>query len=54
MHVRDPLFMLTPDFDHCQCGLQTLIKDSDRAVAVAADEDVAGDLIGGEGCDAGA
>lgn len=52
MNIRDPLFMFTPDFDHCQRRLHTLIKDSDRAVAVTANEDVTGDLIGSEGCDA--
>ena len=52
MYVRDPLFMLAPDLDHCQRWLHTLIEDAYGAIAVAADEDVAGDLIGGKGRDA--
>ncbi len=52
MNVRDPLFMLAPDLDHCQGRLHALIEDADGAITVAADEDVAGDLIGGEGGDA--
>jgi len=54
MHIGDPLFVVAPDFDHGHGGAKTLVEDADRAVAIAADEDIAGDLVRGEGGDAGA
>lgn len=54
MHVGDPLLVLAPGFDHGGAGFETLVEDADDAVAEAGDEDVAGHLVRGEGCDAGA
>lgn len=54
MHVGDPLFVVAPDFDHGHGGAKTLVEDANCAVAVAAYEDIAGDLVRGEGGDAGA
>lgn len=54
MHVRDPLLVVAPNFDHRHGGTETLVEDPDGAIAVAAYEDVAGHLIGGQGGDAGA
>ena len=47
MHVGDPLFVLTPTFDHGHLGLFTDIEDPDGAVTVASTEDISGYLIGG-------
>ena len=52
--VCDPLLVVAPAFDHGLLGAEALIEDTDGAVAVAAHEHVAGDLVRGEGCDAGA
>ena len=46
--------MLAPYFNHGQCGFEPLIEDPNCTVAVAAYEDVASDLIGSKGSDAGA
>ena len=54
MYVCDPLLVVAPDFDHCHCRPQALVKHSNCAIAVAAYEDVAGYLIGGERGDTGA
>ena len=54
VHVGDPLFVFAPGFDHGGAGFEALVEDADDAVAEAGDEDVAGDLVGGEGGDAGA
>ena len=54
MHVGDPLLVLAPGLDHGGAGLEALVEDADDAVAEAGDKDVARDLVGGEGCDAGA
>ena len=54
MHVSDPLFVLAPTFDHRHLGFLADIKDPDGTVAVACAEDVPGDLIRGQGGDAGA
>lgn len=45
MDVCDPLFVLAPDFDHGLLRAETLIEDSDRAVAVAGYEDITRYLI---------
>ena len=54
MYVRDPLFVVAPDFDHCHCGAQALVEDTDGAVAVAAHENIAGDLVRSQRGNAGA
>ncbi len=54
MHIGNPLFVVAPHFDHGHGGAKTLVEDTDCTVAVAAHEDVAGDLVRGEGGDAGA
>lgn len=51
MHVSDPLLVLSPHPDHGRLRLFAGVEDADRAIAVAGAKDVAGDLIGGEGCD---
>ena len=53
VHVGDPLLVVAPAFDHGLLGAEALVEDADGAVAVAAYEDVACDLVRGEGCDAG-
>ena len=53
VHIRDPLLVAAVTLDHGVDGLLALVIDLDLAVAEASDEDVARDLIGGEGCDAG-
>lgn len=52
--VCDPLLVVAPAFDHGLLGAEALVEDTDGAVAVAAHEHVARDLVRGEGCDAGA
>lgn len=54
MHIRDPLLVVAPTFDHCLLRAETLIEDADSAVAVAAYKDVASYLVGSKGGDAGA
>ena len=46
--------MFTPDLDHGGGWFQTLVEDSDRAITETCNEDVACDLVGSQGCDAGA
>jgi len=52
--VGDPLLVAAPVLHHRRRGFLARVEDADGAVAVAGAEDVAGDLVGGEGCDAGA
>ena len=54
VHVGDPLLVLAPAADHGKGGLLAGVEDANGAVAVAGAEDVAGDLVRGQGCDAGA
>lgn len=54
VHVGDPLLVVAPGLDHGGAGLEALVEDADDAVAEAGDEDVAGDLVRGQGGDAGA
>jgi hypothetical protein len=54
MDVCDPLLVVAPAFDHGDAGFEALVDEADGAVAEAGSEDVAGDLVGGQGCDAGA
>ena len=53
MDAGDPLLVSAPVFDHGHGGSFAGVEDADGAVAVAGAEDVAGDLVGGQGCDAG-
>lgn len=52
--ISDPLLVIAPNFHHCRGGLESLIEHSNRAVAESCDEDVAGHLVGRQGCDTGA
>ena len=45
VHVRDPLFVGAPAFDHGLLRAEALVENADGTVAVATDEDVAGDLV---------
>jgi len=54
MDVGDPLLVTPPMLHHCHRRLFARVEDANCAVAVAGAEDVAGDLVGGEGCYAGA
>ena len=54
VHIRDPLLVLAPAFDHSQLGLFASIENADGAVAVTGTEDIAGYLVRGQGCDTGA
>lgn len=51
VHVGDPLLMLTPDLDHCSCGFEALIKDTNGAISEARNEYIPGNLIGGQRSD---
>ena len=53
VHVCDPLLVFAPHLDHSGLGLLAGVEDADSTVAVASAEDVAGNLVGGEGRDAG-
>ena len=58
MTTYDPGFMvrtsINPIHDHGIAGSETLVVGADAAVPEPGDEDVAFDLVGGEGGDAGA
>ena len=55
LHVDacDPLLVATPVLDHRHGWSFAGVEDADGAIAVTGAEDVAGDLIGGQGCNAG-
>lgn len=43
--ICNPLLVLAPDLDHRGGGLQSLVEDTNSAIAKASNEDVASDLI---------
>lgn len=49
MYVCDPLLMITPDFDHCCGGFETLIEYTNCSVSKPSNKNIAGDLIRGQG-----
>lgn len=51
MDIGNPLLMLTPNLDHGCSWLETLIEDTDGAIAEARDEDIASDLVRRQRCD---
>ena len=53
VHARDPAVVLVPDADHGVAPVEAPVVDAEGAVAEAGDEDVAGDLVGGQAGDAG-
>ena len=50
VNVRDPLFVLPPNFDHGGGWLEALVEDSDGTVAETRNKDVTRYLIRGQGC----
>lgn len=48
VNVGNPLLMFSPYFDHCHGRFQPLVKDTDRTIPIATNENIAGDLVRGE------
>ena len=52
MDIDDPLLVRAISLFQCRCWSLTLIEDTDCTIAIASNEDIARNLVRGQGCDA--